>query len=124
MMIFAGIAYLIPVSLLLFAWRKTQDLAGLPPWRKAVALSGFVFVCAAMAMDFVFILSWLNNGGSPHGMDPAPGLWSSLRPALKWLFVGAIVLPVSAQRRQRLFLYLAVLFTWGAGSLIYILQME
>src|SRR5664279_1031508 len=124
MLMFTSFVYLIPFSLLVFAWRHKQTAEELPTWRRHVALLAFVFACAATALDFAFTISWLHDGGSPHGLDPSPGFWSSIRPVLKWVFLGALCLPLFGKRKERLFLYLSVISTYVAGNLVNILQME
>ena len=124
MLMFASLVYLVPFSLLVFAWRHKQTAEELPAWRRHVALLAIGFACAATVMDYAFTISWLHNGGSPHGLDPSPGFWSSIRPVLKWVFLCAFCLPLFGKRKERLFLYLSVISTFVAGNLVNMLQMD
>jgi hypothetical protein len=123
MLMFASLAYCVPFTLVVFAWRHKQ-IAGLPTWRRHVALAAFGFAGAAIALDFAFTISWLHNGGSPHGLDPSPGFWSSIGPVLKWVFFGSLFLSLFGKRKERVFLYLSVISAFIAGSLVNILQMD
>jgi hypothetical protein len=49
-----------------------------------------------------FNLSWTQNGGSPHGMGPAPGLWLTLRPIAIWSVVGTVVFGAFGKGKLRL----------------------
>ena len=93
-------------------------------WRQRMALGAFVFAFAGTALDLIFSISWLQCGGSPHGFDPAPGVWRSIRPALKWVYLGALLLSSFAKRKERVFLYLSVISTFAAGSLVNVMQMD
>ncbi len=50
------------------------------------------------------MFSWLYHGGSPHGLDPSPGLWMSVRHALKWTFILGVASTVFGKGKLRLLL--------------------
>ena len=116
MYICASILFLLPCSLLLVAWRrvfKSGPDSTRPNWR-TYCLKTAVFVASFAALSsMAFIVSWLNNGGSPHGLDPTPGLWKDLGPVFGRSVVASIALASLGKGKGRLLVVgsaLAVMF--------------
>jgi len=121
------ILFLIPGLFLILAWRAyfhTISTKTLPDWRKRVAIAALLLACVSTAVHFVWNISWLHSGGSPHGMSAAPGFWLKLNRLLLWSFAGAIVLSLFGRGKNRLFL-----LAWSASmyvvfEAIYVLQFD
>jgi hypothetical protein len=99
------VLFLIPVSILGIAWRgelRSEKELARRDWRSnCLSLSLFVASIATLtAMGFW--LSWTHNGGSPHGMMPAPGLWLPLRETAKWSVVATVAIGAFARGKGRL----------------------
>ena len=50
-------------------------------------------------LNMAWDASWLEHGGSPHGMGAGAGLWQSIGPFLVWSFVAAAVLESFRKRK-------------------------
>jgi hypothetical protein len=122
----SGILFLLPCLLLVAAWRRaTSGLeTGYPKWRRHCADVALFAATVATVAEMLFMFSWLYNGGSPHGMDPSPGLWMRLRPAIKWPFVLGVVLTLFGKGKLRLLLLGWVPSVVFAMCATYMLQMD
>jgi len=116
MYIASGILFIIPCLLLFFAGRGLSQgdrFQSLPKWRKILVKVALLVASASTILNLFWNLSWLHNGGSPHGMSAGPGVWQSLGPFLVWTFiVGTILI---------LFWAVSMVFVYQA---IYILQFD
>jgi len=76
--IVALMLFLLPCSLLWLAWtrsRRTSAETQIPKWRDYCGKTALVLAVCSSLLELVFFFSWFHNGGSPHGMMPAPGIW-------------------------------------------------
>jgi hypothetical protein len=81
------ILFLIPLLLVSAAWRGELNSAKQRSdrdWRSYCMWLALIVGTTAIMTALGFWLSWTHNGGSPHGMLPAPGLWLRLREVAKW----------------------------------------
>ena len=96
----------------------------LASWRQFLFSTALIAAVIATILNMAWNYSWLKSGGSPHGMEAAPGLWQKLGPFLVWSFVAATVSSLFGKRRSR-----ALMIAWSASmyfvfQLIYILQFD
>src|SRR5271169_5402087 len=93
----SGILFILPCLLLYFAWQgfSRSEIAGrLPSWRRHVVFAALIVSAASTLLNLAWNVSWLHNGGSPHGLSAGPGSWQVLGPFLAWTFVIGTVLSV------------------------------
>jgi hypothetical protein len=117
-----------PGSILFFAWRRLVRagiLLRLPTWRKRLVQAALLIGEAATLLNIVWNVSWLYNGGSPHGGPTGPGIWQSVGPFLVWTFVIATVLGVAfGKGLSRLFFAGWSFSMFLAFYMIYMLQFD
>ena len=105
MYVISVVLFLIPVAILGIAFRgelkSGKELAQLD-WRSYCMRLALIVAVIATLTSAGFWFSWTYNGGSPHGMMPAPGLWLSLRRVSKWLVVATVAIGAFAKGRGRL----------------------
>ncbi len=85
-----AILFLIPMSILGIAWQvELRGETGLAQrdWRSSCLTLALIVTTIATLTAMGFWRSWTHNGGSPHGLMPAPGLWLPLREIAKWSVV-------------------------------------
>jgi hypothetical protein len=124
MLALSALAGLLPLAFLLLSWRHHITSQRGRGWRNVVTTVGLFTISALLIFECAYTISWLRNGGSPHGMNPSTGLWSSILPWLKWFWWPSLVLPVFAEGKTRLFLYGSVVSLALVTSLVYALQMD
>jgi len=99
------VLFLSPMSILGIAWRgelrSGKELAR-RDWRSNCQSLALFVASIATLTAMGFWLSWTHNGGSPHGMMPAPGLWLPLRETAKWSVVATVALGAFARGKGRL----------------------
>ena len=122
------ILFVAPCWLLILAWRRlvrSGNLLKLPTWRKHVIRAALAAGWLATVLHFVWNVSWLYNGGSPHGLSPESGIWRPLGPILVWIFALATLLGVLfAKGLSRLFFAGWSLSMCAVFQLIYVLQFD
>lgn len=104
------ILFVIPSSILWFAWRgfvNGRVQSAHSDWRSHVELAGLYLATVAVLATMLFLLSWTHSGGSPHGGQPPPGLWLFLRPAAMFSVIATVGVGLFGRGRTRL-LVLAV----------------
>jgi hypothetical protein len=105
MYVITVVLFLIPLSILGVAWRgevrRGKEQAHLN-WRSYCMKLALIVATFATLTAMGFWFSWTNNGGSPHGMMPAPGLWLTLRPIAKWSVVATVAIGAFAKGKGRL----------------------
>lgn len=127
MYIASGILFLLPVSLLLFAWngaRRSESSLNLPQWRKYLVNAALATAAVSTLLNIVWNASWLHNGGSPHGMGAGPGIWKSLGIPLVSTLGLALALSFFGRGRVR-----TLLLGWSVSmylvfQLIFVLQFD
>jgi hypothetical protein len=105
MYVMTVVLFLIPVSILGTAWRgefgRRKELAHLD-WRSCCMRLALVVASVATLTAMGFWLSWTHNGGSPHGLMPAPGLWLPLREIAKYSAVATVAIGTFVRGKGRL----------------------
>ena len=92
MYVATGVLFLVPCILLFFATKNLSRSDGaLPLWRRYFSGATVFIAGVSTVMHIVWNVSWLHEGGSPHGMRAGPGIWEPLGPILVWTFGVAIV---------------------------------
>ena len=123
----SAILFLLPWSLLFFSWsafHRTKLTIHLPRWRSFLFSAALLVAIASTILNMAWNYSWLQHGGSPHGMGAAPGLWQRLGPFLVWPFVAGTVLSFFGKRTAR-----ALMIAWSVSmyfvfQFIYMLQFD
>lgn len=125
MYVVTGVLFVIPCTLLLLSTISLIKSDGaLPPWRRYFCGTAAFVAGVATIMHIVWNVSWLYEGGSPHGMGAGPGIWQPLGPVLVWTFVIALILSVFGKGKVRM-----LLLGWSVAMvavfyLIYMFQMD
>jgi hypothetical protein len=125
MYVATGVLFLIPVTLLFFATKNLSWTDGaLALWRKYFSTAALSIAGVSTIMHIVWNISWLHEGGSPHGMGAGPGIWEPLGPILVRTFEIAIILSVFGKGKVRM-----LLLGWSVSMVvvfytIYMFQME
>ncbi len=127
MYVVAGILFVLPCGLLVAAlMRLMKDihLSGYASWRRYAATISLCAATLATLLAVAYICSWLYNGGSPHGMNPSPGLWIRIGPLLRWPTSVGFILGWFGKGRARI-----LLVGWApalafALCVTYMLQMD
>ena len=121
------VLFLIPMSILGIAWRSELGSGkGLAhrDWRSnCLSLALFASTIATLTA-LGFWLSWTHNGGSPHGMMPAPGLWLPLRETAKWSVVATVAIGALARGKGRLLVIGSAISTFFVIFLLAALEMD
>ena len=105
MYVATGVLFLIPCTLLFFASRNLFRSDGALPLLRRYLSGAAVFIAGvSTTMHIVWNVSWLHEGGSPHGMRAGPGIWEPLGPILVWTFGIAIALSVLGKGKVRVLL--------------------
>jgi hypothetical protein len=68
--------------------------------------------------------SWLESGGSPHGLEAGPGLWQHVGPFLVWSFIAATVLGFFGKGKMRALLAGWTVSMYVVFQLIFVLQVD
>lgn len=126
MYIATAILFVIPFCLLWVGWKDTlaASTAADEKWRSYCLKAGLVLATVATASAIAFFFSWTHNGGSPHGLDPSPGAWVSLRPIAKRSVILAVVLAAFGKGKGRLFTLAAAVSIFCVSALIFMLEMD
>lgn len=125
MYVVTGVLFLIPCALLFFAMRSQFRSDGaLPLLRRYFSGAAVSIAGVSTIMHIVWNVSWLHEGGSPHGMRAGPGIWEPVGPILVWTFGIAIALSVLGKGKVRM-----LLLGWSVSMVfvfytIYMFQMD
>jgi len=123
----SGILFLLPSSLLFVAWSRlplVEAALATARWRKYVAKSGMLTASLSTLVNIIWNASWLHNGGSPHGMGAAPGIWQSLGPLLVWTFGIATFSSLFGKGKFRILMLGWSLSMFFVFQMVYILQID
>jgi hypothetical protein len=121
------ILFLIPSLFIFLAWRasfRSEPSEPLPTWRRGIVIAALIIACLSTLIHFVWNISWLHSGGSPHGMDTNPGLWLNLNRPLLWSFGLAIALSIFARGKGRLMLLAWSVSMYFVFEMVYMLQFD
>ena len=120
MYVVTAILFLIPSLFLFLAWRASfhaNHTKGLPSWRRSIVIAALLVACLSTLVHFAWNISWLHSGGSPHGMETAPGLWLKLNRPLLWSFGLAVALGFFARGKSR------IMFLAWSASMYFVFEM-
>lgn len=104
------VLFVLPVSLLLAAlgnWTRPSDSAqsshskDYPAYRLYSEKAALILAVAATALELTFWFSWFHNGGSPHGLMPSPGLWTTVGRAGFYMLIATMILGLFATGKRR-----------------------
>ena len=125
MYIATGVLFLIPCTLLFFATKNlSRTDSALAPWRRYFSKAALSIAGVSTIVNIVWNISWLYQGGSPHGMRAGPGIWEPLGPILVWTFLVALVLSVFGKGKVRVLLLGWSVSIYAVFQLIYVLQFD
>jgi hypothetical protein len=127
MYVVVGVFFILPSALLGAAWRSGLRIGGessRPNWRTYFLYAALTVASCSTLAWVGFFVSWFHNGGSPHGLDPSPGLWRSLRPIFSWTLVTSVLLAIFGKRKPRL-----LVLGWAAAVavamvMVFMLEMD
>src|ERR1700723_1559978 len=108
MFVVTFVLFLLPIAILLAAWRSSVRAAreATPrDWRSYVNTTSLVVATCTTFLELLFFMSWFHHGGSPHGMTPSVGLWAFLRKFVVYVFVASIFLSAFGKGKCRLLLF-------------------
>lgn len=113
MIIVTVLLFSAPAGLLVAAWRGylRHGSTSVTRWRSYLGASALSLASLATALELVFFFSWFHNGGSPHGLGPAPGIWKYVGRIAFGIFLSTIPAALLGKGRWR------VLFSAWAASL-------
>jgi hypothetical protein len=127
MFIVTVVLFILPCSMLWVAWgryiRSTVETPT-PNWRTYCGKAALTLAICSMLLELIFFYSWFQNGGSPHGMMPAPGIWKFIGRIAFWTFVGSLVLTMFGKGKWRI-----LVPAWAAAYafvvyLVFMLEMD
>ena len=127
MYIVSAVLLLPACALLWLAWRnkiKSWYLPSESRWRAFSMVASLIAASCATLLEIGFVVSWFHNGGSPHGMEPSPGLWRTLGPIFRYTLVASVSLAVLGKGKPRMYV-----LGWTAAilvgiTLIFMLEMD
>jgi hypothetical protein len=95
-----------------------------PSWRTYSLYAALTAASFSTLAIVGFFVSWLHNGGSPHGMNPSPRVWKSLGPVFSWTLATSVLLAICGKWKTRL-----LVLGWSAAAvvataLVFILEMD
>jgi len=121
------ILFLIPWSILRFAWidfLKKERESTHKDWRSYFQKAALIVATFATSTAMIFFLSWTHTGGSPHGGQPPPGLWVFLRPIAMWSVVATVAVGSFAKGRTRLLVIGSAISIFCVVYLLAALEMD
>jgi len=121
------ILFLIPWSILRFAWidfLKKERESTHKDWRSYFQKAALIVATFATSTAMIFFLSWTHKGGSPHGGQPPPGLWVFLRPIAMWSVVATVAVGSFAKGRTRLLVIGSAISIFCVVYLLAALEMD
>jgi hypothetical protein len=127
MYVVVGVLFTLPGALLGAAWRsglRIGEESSLPNWRKYFLYAALTVASCSTLASMGFFVSWFHNGGSPHGLDPSPGLWKSLGPIFGWTFVTSVLLAILGKGKPRLLVLGWAVALVVAMAMIVMLEMD
>jgi hypothetical protein len=123
----SAILFLLPWSLLFGSWltfHRAKVAGPLPAWRRFLVYAGLLVAFVSTALNMLWNASWLQSGGSPHGMGAGPGLWQSLGRFLLWSFAAGTFLSFFGKGKARVLMVGWSISMWVVFQLIYMLQFD
>ena len=125
MYVVSAILFVLPCALLGAAWNTVlKNESELPGWRRYAIVLGLAMGIVATSAAMAFVYSWFHNGGSFHGLDPAPGAWQTLRPVLKWALLVTVAMALFGKGKGRILLLASAVAYFLVVTMLFILEME
>jgi len=122
MYIVSGILFLIPCSLLWVAWRRSvkgRQEVEQPDWRTYCVNAALLVASIGTLTSVVWVFSWLASGGSPHGLEPSPGLWRYLGPINKWTLLASVAFASLGKGKGRF-----VVLGWAVADVLTVMMVS
>jgi hypothetical protein len=98
---------LFPACILLWlGWShkiKNGPVATESRWREYGMAASLIATSCATLTEIGFVISWFHNGGSPHGMEPSPGLWKTLGPIFRGTLLTSVALAILGKGKPRIY---------------------
>jgi hypothetical protein len=119
--------FLLPSSLLWGAWRssfKNSKELSAEDWRFYCERIALISASLAIPAAVGFFLSWIHNGGSPHGLLPGDGLWRTLRPIAEMLVLATVMFGIFGKGRGRLLVAGSAISIFFVSLLLFALEMD
>ena len=125
--LFAALFYALPSAFLWAAWRgeiRARFVNERSAWRSSISRVAFFAAGCGTLLSFIFLLSYLYNGGGIHGSSLSPGLWRTLGPLSAGISVLSLLLAIISRSSGMLFLVGWLLGIFGANYAIFQLAMD
>ena len=123
--LFAVLFYVLPSVFLWAAWRREfRAVYERPVWRSASSKVAFFVASCGTVLSFIFLLSYLYNGGGIHGSSPSPGLWRTLGPLSAGVSVLSFLLAIISRCRGIALMVGWLLGIFGANYAIFQLAID
>jgi hypothetical protein len=127
MYIVAVVLFLIPGSMLLFAWlrghRYTHGTT-VRNWRDHCLTASLIGASFAVLIGMAANIFWLHLGGNPHGMGTPVGLWVPLRRIFLWTISIGLILAILGKGKGRFIACGALDTAFASDLMIGILDMD
>lgn len=114
-------------TLLWLAWRNKAKSGQVPSetqWRAFCMVASLIAASCATLLEIGFLVSWFHNGGSPHGMEPSPGLWKTLGPIFRYTLFASVALAVFGKGKPRMYVLGWTAAILAGITLIFMLEMD
>src|SRR5215472_9235766 len=125
--LFAALLYALPSAFLWGAWRreiKARFVHERSGWRSSISRVAFLAAGCGTLLSFIFLLSYLYNGGGIHGSSLSPGLWKTLGLLSAGISVLSFLLAIVSRSSGMLFLVGWLLGIFGANYAIFQLAID
>jgi len=122
-----AVLLVLPSVLLVAAWRKGLRVSpgsSRPSWRTYSLYAALTVATFSTLAIVGFFVSWFNNGGSPHGLTPAPGPWKLLGKLFAWTLVGSVLLASFGKGKPRLLVLGWAIAIVVATAMVFMLEMD
>lgn len=125
--LFAALFYALPSAFLWAAWRReirarfVRERSG---WLSSISRLAFFAAGCSTLLSFLFLLSYLYNGGGIHGSSLSPGLWRTLGPLSAGISILSFLLAIVSRSSGILFLVAWLFGIFGANYAIFQLAID
>jgi len=98
----AAALFVLPSWLLWLAWhRAIANEKAIAGWRQYLGDAALAAAGCATVLELIFFSSWFYNGGSPHGLMPAVGIWKIAGPIAFYALIASLILSVLGKGKWR-----------------------